>query len=98
MPNSPAWLLRTLSVSVSRTLPSLDSLLRKYLPELWDLPTTNGQHSTGDGHTIAISTGASAVDMEKVQMHPTGLVDPKEPKAEAKLLAAEVLRGVGARQ
>ncbi|KAH9163929.1 Flavocytochrome c [Lactarius sanguifluus] len=72
-----------------------DSLLRKYRPELWDLPTTNGEHSTGDGHKIAISAGASAVDMEKVQVHPTGLVDPKEPNAKVKFLAAEALRGVG---
>lgn len=28
-------------------------------------------------------------------MHPTGLVDPKEPKAKVKFLAAEALRGVG---
>jgi succinate dehydrogenase/fumarate reductase flavoprotein subunit len=72
-----------------------DSLLRKYRPELWNLPTTNGEHSTGDGHKLAISAGASAVDMEKVQVHPTGLVDPKEPGAKVKFLAAEALRGVG---
>ena len=72
-----------------------DSLLKKYRPELWDLPTTNGEHSTGDGHKLAISAGASAVDMEKVQVHPTGLVDPKEPEAKVKFLAAEALRGVG---
>ena len=72
-----------------------DSLLKKYRPELWDLPTTNGEHSTGDGHKLAIFAGASAVDMEKVQVHPTGLVDPKEPDAKVKFLAAEALRGVG---
>jgi succinate dehydrogenase/fumarate reductase flavoprotein subunit len=72
-----------------------DSLLKKYRPELWDLPTTNGEHSTGDGHKLAIYAGASAVDMEKVQVHPTGLVDPKEPEAKVKFLAAEALRGVG---
>ena len=72
-----------------------DSLLKKYRPELWDLPTTNGEHSTGDGHKLAIYAGASAVDMEKVQVHPTGLVDPKEPDAKVKFLAAEALRGVG---
>ncbi|RIB14334.1 succinate dehydrogenase/fumarate reductase flavo protein [Gigaspora rosea] len=33
--------------------------------------------------------------MEKVQVHPTGLVDPKEPDAKIKFLAAEALRGVG---
>ena len=72
-----------------------DSLLKKYRPEYWELPTTNGDHCTGDGHKIAISVGASAIDMEKVQVHPTGLVDPNEPGAKVKFLAAEALRGVG---
>jgi len=72
-----------------------DSLLKKHRPELWDLPTTNGDHCTGDGHKIAMAIGASAVDLEKVQVHPTGLVDPNEPEAKVKFLAAEALRGVG---
>ncbi|KAF8629155.1 hypothetical protein AX17_005740 [Amanita inopinata Kibby_2008] len=72
-----------------------DSLLKKYRPELWDLPTTNGDHCTGDGQKLAMAAGASAVDLEKVQVHPTGLVDPKEPEAKVKFLAAEALRGVG---
>ncbi|KAI0030292.1 fumarate reductase [Vararia minispora EC-137] len=71
------------------------SLLKKYRPEYYDLPTTNGDHCTGDGHKIALAIGASAVDLEKVQVHPTGLVDPKEPDAKVKFLAAEALRGVG---
>jgi len=71
------------------------SLLKKYRPELWELPTTNGEHSTGDGHKMAIDVGAAAIDMEKVQVHPTGLVDPKDPDAKVKFLAAEALRGVG---
>jgi aspartate oxidase len=29
------------------------------------------------------------------QVHPTGLVDPREPEAKVKWLAAEALRGVG---
>jgi cytochrome b involved in lipid metabolism len=33
--------------------------------------------------------------LEKVQVHPTGLVDPKDPDAKVKFLAAEALRGVG---
>jgi len=72
-----------------------DSLLKKHRPELWDLPTTNGEHCTGDGHKLALAIGANAVDLEKVQVHPTGLVDPKEPDAKVKFLAAEALRGVG---
>lgn len=71
------------------------SLLKKYRPDLWDLPTTNGDHCTGDGQKLAIEAGASAIDLEKVQVHPTGLVDPKEPSSKVKFLAAEALRGVG---
>ena len=72
-----------------------NSLLKKHRPEYWDLPTTNGEHCTGDGHKIAMEIGANAVDLEKVQVHPTGLVDPNEPNAKVKFLAAEALRGVG---
>ncbi|KAG1807758.1 FAD binding domain-containing protein [Suillus variegatus] len=72
-----------------------DSLLKKHRPEYYDLPTTNGDHCTGDGQKIAMAIGASAIDLEKVQVHPTGLVDPNEPDAKVKFLAAEALRGVG---
>jgi len=72
-----------------------NSLLKKHRPEYYDLPTTNGEHSTGDGHKMALNAGANAVDLEKVQVHPTGLVDPNEPDAKVKFLAAEALRGVG---
>ncbi|KAJ7647556.1 fumarate reductase, partial [Roridomyces roridus] len=72
-----------------------DSLLKKYRPELWELPTTNGDHCTGDGQKIAMAIGAQGIDLEKVQVHPTGLVDPNEPEAKVKFLAAEALRGVG---
>lgn len=72
-----------------------DSLLKKHRPEYWNLPTTNGEHCTGDGHKLAMKAGANAVDLEKVQVHPTGLVDPNEPDAKVKFLAAEALRGVG---
>ncbi|KAF8549028.1 Flavocytochrome c [Imleria badia] len=72
-----------------------DSLLKKHRPEYYELPTTNGDHCTGDGQKMAMAIGASAVDLEKVQVHPTGLVDPNEPDAKVKFLAAEALRGVG---
>ncbi|KIM45071.1 hypothetical protein M413DRAFT_66523 [Hebeloma cylindrosporum] len=72
-----------------------DSLLKAHRPEYWDLPTTNGEHCTGDGQKLAMNIGASAIDLEKVQVHPTGLVDPNEPDAKVKFLAAEALRGVG---
>jgi flavocytochrome c len=71
------------------------SLLKKYRPELWDLPTTNGDHCTGDGIKMTLAVGGNTIHMDKVQVHPTGLVDPKEPNAKVKFLAAEALRGVG---
>ncbi|KAF9174525.1 hypothetical protein BGX21_000902 [Mortierella sp. AD011] len=74
---------------------SSDSLLKKYRPDLWDLPTTNGDHTTGDGIKMALAIGGKTINMEKVQVHPTGLVDPREPDAKVKFLAAEALRGVG---
>jgi len=72
-----------------------DSLLKKYRPDLLYLPTTNGDHCTGDGIKLALGVGANPADLEWVQVHPTGLVDPKEPDAKLKFLAAEALRGVG---
>lgn len=72
-----------------------NSLLKKWRPEIFDLSTTNGAHCTGDGHKMVMSIGGKAIDMEKVQVHPTGLVDPSEPDAKVKFLAAEALRGSG---
>ncbi len=44
---------------------------------------------------MVASIGGRLIDLEKVQVHPTGLVDPKEPDAKVKFLAAEALRGCG---
>jgi len=71
------------------------SLLQKYRPDLGHLPTTNGNHCTGDGLKLATSVGGELVDMEWIQVHPTGLVHPDDPNAKVKFLAAEALRGVG---
>jgi len=71
------------------------SLLAKYRPDLMHLPTTNGEHCTGDGIKIGEAIGAKTIDLEWVQVHPTGLVKPDEPDAKIKFLAAEALRGVG---
>jgi succinate dehydrogenase/fumarate reductase flavoprotein subunit len=59
------------------------------------LSTTNGDHCTGDGIKMAEAIGAECVDLNWVQVHPTGLVHPDEPDAKVKFLAAEALRGVG---
>lgn len=71
------------------------SLLAQYRPDLLHLPTTNSEHSTGDGIKMARAVGAKTVDLEWVQVHPTGLVNPVDPQAKIKFLAAEALRGVG---
>merc|ERR1711939_849176 len=72
-----------------------DSLLAKYRPDLLHLPTTNGEHCTGDAIKMGEKVGADSVDLEWVQVHPTGLVKPDDPDAKVKFLAAEALRGVG---
>ncbi|KAI9806970.1 MAG: hypothetical protein M1833_002628 [Piccolia ochrophora] len=71
------------------------SLLKKHKPEVYDLPSTNGQHATGDGQKMIMAIGGNGIDMDKVQVHPTGLVDPKDPDSKWKFLAAEALRGEG---
>lgn len=71
------------------------SYLEKYRPELMRMPATAGEFSTGDGITLGTSVGAGLVDMEKVQVHPTGWVDPKDPFNPGKILAGELMRGVG---
>ena len=72
-----------------------DSLLAKYRPELLNMGATAGKFSTGDGVNLASALGAATVDMDKVQIHPTGWVDPNDTENPNKILAAEVLRGVG---
>ena len=72
-----------------------DSLLAKYRPDLLHLPTTNGEHCTGDGIKMGEAIGAKTVDLEWVQVHPTGLVKPDDADAKVKFLAAEALRGCG---
>ncbi|KAK9447271.1 FAD binding domain-containing protein [Limtongia smithiae] len=72
-----------------------DSLLKKYRPDVYGLATTNGTHATGDGQKMIMAAGGCGIDMEKVQVHPTGLVDPKDPENKWKFLAAEALRGEG---
>merc|ERR1712060_415358 len=72
-----------------------NSLLAQYRPDLMHLPTTNGEHCTGDGIKMGEEIGGESIDLEWVQVHPTGLVKPDDPDAKIKFLAAEALRGVG---
>ncbi|KAI1455882.1 Flavocytochrome c [Annulohypoxylon moriforme] len=72
-----------------------NSLLQQHRPDTIGLATTNGSHATGDGQKMVMAIGGNGIDMDKVQVHPTGLVDPKDPGSKWKFLAAEALRGEG---
>lgn len=74
---------------------SKDGILLSVRPDLERFSTTNGEHCTGDGIKMATAIGAEVDDLSLVQVHPTGLVNPKDPNAKVKFLAAEALRGVG---
>jgi len=71
------------------------SLLFKVRPDLAHLPTTNGEHCTGDGIAFSQEIGGGAVGLQHVQVHPTGLVHLDDPDNRVKFLAAEALRGEG---
>jgi flavocytochrome c len=71
------------------------SYLAQYRPDYINFGATAGAFSTGDGIALATALGASVRDMEKVQLHPTGFVDPNHRDNPNKVLAAELLRGVG---
>ncbi|TMS33570.1 hypothetical protein L596_001294 [Steinernema carpocapsae] len=72
------------------------SLLNEFAPEKMAFPTTNGAFARGDGIKMARAMGAHIIGMEHVQIHPTAFIDPKDPVAGTKFLAAEALRGKGA--
>ena len=59
-------------------------------------PTTNGKQSKGLGLKMARKIGAKIVDMREIQVHPTGFVDLKDRYSKTKILAAELIRGMGA--
>ncbi|GAB1317339.1 hypothetical protein MFIFM68171_07549 [Madurella fahalii] len=69
-------------------------LLSRYRPDLAGLPSTNDPRP--GAHALLTAAGARLVDMDSVQIHPTGFVDPAAPRAPVKFLAAEMLRGEGA--
>lgn len=72
-----------------------DSILNEFAPSMMKLATTNGEFAQGEGIKIARRIGAALTDMDKVQVHPTGFVDPSNPMALTKILAPEALRGLG---
>ena len=70
-------------------------LLKTHAPHVADLATTNGPFAQGDGLSLASEVGASFIDLDQVQVHPTGFLDPSDPTSQTKFLAPEKLRGVG---
>ncbi|CAM1504710.1 Fc.00g023010.m01.CDS01 [Cosmosporella sp. VM-42] len=68
-------------------------LLARYRPDLMGIPSTNDERA--GSHDILTAVGAELLDMDSVQIHPTGFVDPKSPNTMLKFLAAEMLRGEG---
>ncbi|EGY15184.1 osmotic growth protein [Verticillium dahliae VdLs.17] len=68
-------------------------LLAQHRPDLAGMPSTN--EARPGAHGLLTEVGAELVDMDSVQVHPTGFVDPKAPTARYKFLAAEMLRGEG---
>ncbi len=54
--------------------------------------TSNSWEYTGDGHSLAYDAGASLMDMEFVQFHPTGMI---WPPSVAGILVTEGVRGEG---
>eukprot|EP00439_Symbiodinium_sp_Y106_P064986 s588_g10.t1 len=74
------------------------SLLDRFTPELAKLPTTNGPFATGDVIKALLQQdlGAQTTLMDKVQIHPTGFLEVKQPNFHTKFLAPEALRGCGA--
>src|SRR6476469_9468166 len=54
--------------------------------------TSNSWEYTGDGHALALRCGASLINMEFVQFHPTGMVWPPSVRG---ILVTESVRGDG---
>jgi succinate dehydrogenase / fumarate reductase flavoprotein subunit len=54
--------------------------------------TSNSWEYTGDGHSLAYHAGASLLDIEFVQFHPTGMIWPPSVRG---LLVTEGVRGEG---
>ena len=74
---------------------SKDSLLKEFAPNLLNFPTTNGIQTTGSGIKIVRKIGGDLIHMDKIQLHPTGFVDFSNRFSKNKILAPELLRGVG---
>ncbi|ETW07889.1 hypothetical protein, variant [Aphanomyces invadans] len=87
--STPAVILATGGYSANT------ALLKSLAPGMESFATTNGPWATGDGLELATALGAALVDTDKVQLHPTGFIDPKDRHKSTRYLAPEALRGAG---
>jgi flavocytochrome c len=69
------------------------ALLARHRPDLAGMPSTNDERP--GAHALLANLGVPLLDMDSVQVHPTGFVDPANVTAPIKFLAGEMLRGEG---
>eukprot|EP00915_Cephaloidophora_sp_WS-2016_P000925 GHVH01001217.1.p1 GENE.GHVH01001217.1~~GHVH01001217.1.p1 ORF type:complete len:630 (+),score=87.06 GHVH01001217.1:22-1890(+) len=72
-------------------------LLLEYAPKYSMYPTTNGWFATGDMLKLGLENGLSKVDIDQIQLHPTGFINPSDPLNSWNFLCPEVMRGMGGR-
>ncbi|KAL5341030.1 FAD binding domain-containing protein [Aspergillus crustosus] len=68
-------------------------MVSSYRPDLAGYPSTN--EAREGSQPLLEGVGARLIDMDHIQVHPTGFIDGKDPSATVKFLAAEALRGEG---
>jgi len=70
-------------------------LLKRFSPESAPHPTTNGWFATGDLLKIGLKYNLKTRDLDRVQLHPTGFINGKDPLNTWTFLCPEIMRGVG---
>lgn len=60
-------------------------LIERHAPQFGKLATTNGPFALGEGLALAQAAGAQLIDLDQVQVHPTGFLDPKDPENSVKV-------------
>ncbi|KAI9148944.1 Fumarate reductase 2 [Paramyrothecium foliicola] len=68
-------------------------MMAKHCPKYAGIPSTNDNQP--GSHALLSTLDTEFLDMDSVQIHPTGFVDPQDPLSAYKFLAAEMLRGEG---
>lgn len=72
------------------------SLLKQYRPDLLQFASSNGEQTTGDGQKIALrDVNAHLIQMDQIQVHPTGFIKPENVASQWKFLCGELMRGIG---